>query len=391
MTSSQSIKIRLKRITLLKVLISYFRKIKSNYYEKIYLIEGQESQSKQQLTLLYSGPVVDKHYFIYRIFGDSNIKARESSVRKNRLWLHAKNKNTKHDLAIIKTDNTPDDFKGNHDLFLLPCWVGGLKDLTKFAKSADYKDARRLIRKNNLGLRISNTKEDFLNFFHQMYLPYIKSAHGSSAFLRDFEDVQSIMHQCELLFVTQDGEDISGLILHYQEPKPTRAWLIGVKDGDSKWVKLGAISAFEYFETERCLEKGYRQLHNGTSRPFLNDGVLRFKLKRCLSITDYTDQSFAVIPLKQSPGLSGFLQNNPFLYKDKGKLSGAIFIPQDSPCNQDMAGSLSKKWFASEVINLNLFSINNDKSSDLSFQYRGQINGKGVLSLPSIYITSLAS
>lgn len=147
-----------------------------------------------------------------------------------------------------------------------------------------------------------------------MYLPYVKKTFGDSAFLMPYEEMQEAIPRCELFLITQDGKDIAGGIHVYDETKRVRAWSIGVRDGNRNWVKAGALAALEYFETVYLHDQGYTQIHRGASRPFLNDGVLRFKLKRGMTITDNSALSFFIIPLRCSDGVRSFFENNPFIY-----------------------------------------------------------------------------
>ena len=362
-----SIRNYLKRSELLRKLVQSIRIIKSRYFKKIIVIEGKELKSQQLLTVLFSGDEGSMYYVIDTLFGDTEIQMHESEIWSKRVWRYAQGNNAKHDLAIIQADTIPHEIKSAKKAFILPSWVGGVKDLNKgiqlAGQDSQIKSDIRRIRKNRLGYRVTNEEKDFDRFYHEMYLPYIKKIYGKFAFIMAYEELKAALPQCQLFLITQDGEDIAGGIHIYDGTKQVRAWSIGVKGGDREWVKMGALSALEYFETVYLLEKGYLRLHRGASRPFLNDGVLRFKLKRGMTITDHTEQSLVLFPLNNTPGVCEFLQNNPFLYMDGEELHGAIFISSGTPCNQDVADGLYKKWFASDAVNLNIFSIIDDGDS----------------------------
>lgn len=378
MDIKQSIRNYLKRSKLLRKLVQSVRIIKSRHFKKIIIIEGKELKSQQSLTVLFSGDENNMYYVINTLFGDSEIQMHKSDIWPKRVWRYAQRSNAKHDLAIIQADTIPHEIKSANKAFILPNWIGGVKDLNQgiqlAAQDSQIKSDIRRIKKNRLGYRVSNEEKDFDRFYYEMYLPYIKKIYGNFAFLMTHEEMVATLPQCKLFLITQDGEDIAGGIHVYDGTKQVRAWSIGVKDGDREWVKMGALSALEYFETVYLLEKGYLRLHRGASRPFLNDGVLRFKLKRGMAITNQTERSLVLLPLKNTPGVCEFLQNNPFLYVDGEELHGAIFISSDTPCNQDVADSLYKKWFASDAVNLNIFSIMGSGDSGGFIRPCGRIN-----------------
>jgi hypothetical protein len=378
MDIKQSIRNFLKRSKLLRKLVQSTRTIKSRYFKKIIVIEGKELKSQQLLTVLFSGDKNNMYYVIDTLFGDTEIQIHELEIWSKRVWRYAQRSNAKHDLAIIQADTIPHEIKSTNKAFILPSWVGGVKDLNKgiqlAGQDSQIKSDIRRIRKNRLGYRVTNNEKDFERFYHEMYLPYIKKIYGNFAFLMTHDEMKATFPQSKLFLITQDGEDIAGGIHVYDGTKQVRAWSIGVKGGDREWVKMGALSALEYFETVYLLENGYLRLHRGASRPFLNDGVLRFKLKRGMTITNHTERSLVLFPLNNTPGVCEFLQNNPFLYVDGEKLHGAIFISSDTPCNQDIANSLYKKCFASDAVNLNIFSVIGDGDSGGFIRPRGRID-----------------
>ena len=384
---NKSIKGFLKSSELLRKLVHSIRFVKSQYFTKVILIQGSGKRSQQSLRVLFSGAENSMYYVIDTIFGDSEVTMHESAVWSKNLWSYAQQENSKHDLAIIQTDALPHEIKSKNKAFILPCWIGGVKELAKGIQLArqdsQIKSDIRRIRKNRLGYRVSTEEHDFDCFYQQMYLPYIKKIYGNFAFLMTYEDMKATLQQSQLFFITQDGVDIAGGIHVFDDAKeiPVREWTIGVKDGDRSWVKMGALSALDHFETVYLHEKGYSHLHKGASRPFLNDGVLRFKLKRGMTITDHTEQSLVLCGLQNRQGVETFLQNNPFLYMDEGELHGAIFISSDTHLNQDVADSLYKKWYPSESVKLNLFTANGGEASGSFIRPRGTISKCGELSL----------
>ena len=220
------------------------------------------------------------------IFGDSPVKMVNTIYWRNRTWNNrllklATTTNGRHDMAILQLDMTPMFTDTEVPMFRMPCWVGGVKNLHAAAeitrRSAQIKSDIRRIRKNRLKYRVTSKPDDFDQFYHSMYLPHIQRVFNDHAYIMPYKEMQEAIPHCELFLITQDGEDIAGQILVYNESELVRAWSLGVKDGDDQWVRKGALTALENLQTDYLLEKDYSKLHQGASRPFLKDGVLCFK------------------------------------------------------------------------------------------------------------------
>ena len=385
MLIKESVRSYLKRSKLLRKLIRSMRITRSRYFKDFVVIEGKEAKSQRSLKVLFSGKSNSMHYVIDTIFKDSEIQIHKSRIWSERIWSFAQSTNSRHDLAIIQADTVPQIIKSAKNTFVLPSWVGGVKDLNKGIYLAGHdsqiKSDIRRIRRNRLEYRVTNDEKDFDHFYHTMYIPHMKNVYGDFAFLMPYEEMKAAISQSQLFLITQDGVDIAGGIHVYDgdEHVRVRAWSIGVKDGDRNFVKMGALSALDYFETIYFHEKGYSHLHKGASRPFLNDGVLRFKLKRGMTITGHAEQYLVLFPLNNTPGVCEFLQNNPFIYMDGEELQGAIFISLDTPCDQSVADGLYKKWTASDAVNLNIFSVRDNKDSGGLIELRGRIDESGRL------------
>jgi hypothetical protein len=211
-----------------------------------------------------------------------------------------------------------------------------------------------------------------------MYLPYIEQVYGDRAFLMSYQEMQAAIARCELFLVTQDGEDIAGGILVYDGTDLVHGWSLGVKDGDHRWVRQGALAAFEHLQTGYLLEKGFARLHRGGSRPFLKDGALCFKKNRGMTITDRTTQSFIVLPRHDCDGVHAFLQENPFIYEDGGRLKGAIF-ESGTTLSADDAARLFHELYVPGLDGLTLFRLRESDAGDLAVCTTGRIDSSGTL------------
>jgi len=372
----------LKRITPLRRGIRALKSLVSRNREDFWIIEGQEQTSQQPFRLFFSGQLENRNYIAHLIMGDSWTETVSSRTWKKSLLKRARAENAGNDLVVIQTDKIPSAAALGPNGFVVPCWVGGEKNLheaTELARHSDHikSDVRR-IRKNRLGYRVTRDPAEFSSFYYTMYLPYIKQVYGDHALLMSYEEMQAAIDQCELFLITQDDQDIAGGILVYNESDLVRGWSLGVKDGDFRWVKAGALAAFEYLQTGYLLDKGYKRLHRGGSRPFLNDGALSFKKNRGMTITGRKSSWFTIIPVRDNAGVRGFLTHNPFIYEKEGTLKGAIFMTGEV-ISKDSISRLFRNSYIAGLDGLTLFCLSPGQDHGLSIQACGNIDKSGTL------------
>lgn len=203
-------------------------------------------------------------------------------------------------------------------------------DISSFVKNKSLQSDLRRIRSNRLSFELKNELPQFDNFYYNMYLPYITKRHGNQAFVMKYESMKEKFRNCDLLLIKKEKEYIAGILLAY-EKDVARLWSIGVKDGNSDYIKYGAIGALFYFSIHHLKGKGYKRVSFGLSRAFLNDGVLQYKKKWNLQMVDTDRLGFLFSPLSKTAAMKGFLLNNPFIYIKKPKINGAVFMESNQP------------------------------------------------------------
>ena len=376
-----SIRNSLKHIKPLRSAVRGLRSRIERHRENAWLIEGKERTSGQLVSIMFVGDLINRNYIAKTFFDESWMEKERVRVWKSRRLQRALDANGTHDLAVVQLDSPQSVADAGADIFQVPCWVGGEKDLHASSelarRSSRIKRDFRYIRSNRLGYRVTSEPEEFDRFYHSMYLPHIQKVFGDKAYLRTYEEIQTAIPHSELFLVTQDGQDIAGGILVYDSSNKVRAWVLGVKDGDDCWIRAGALVAFEHLQTEYLLEKGFSREHRGSSRPFLSDGALNFKKQRGMEITDHTQQRFIIMPLRDRAGVRALLQQNPFIYEDEGKLKGAIFVPEETS-SEDAVG-LHHDWYIPGLDGLTLFCLGEGHGRNLSVHTCGWIDGSGVL------------
>ncbi len=373
----------IKRNNLLSVGLRKVRRSISRQFVKVSIIDGRERHTQQPISVLFSGSKLNKSYFEKLIFGESCTESKYIKVWKNKSMQYISDANRHHDLAIIMSDEIPGIKFHETDIFMLPNWVGGEWNLLNQAKTRRHReklnDDKRRVRKQNYKYRVTRKPEEFERFYNTMHKPYIKRVFNDHAFLMTSEEMNETLAKCELFYVTKNDQDIAGGILVYDENKRVRGWSLGVKDGETQWVKDGAIVALLHLQKKYLLEKGYSNFHLGAVRPFLKDGALTFKKNRGLSIVDHTANGFLLIPLRDCVGVRGFLQNNPFIYLEKSSLKGAVFISEDNKITTKELEQIYHNLYLPGLECLDLYKLATEHSNKQVIRGCGYIDKLGEL------------
>jgi hypothetical protein len=205
--------------------------------------------------------------------------------------------------------------------FKLPTWMhlalDSSKSLEELKKSCFRLKVEipRLIRKNNLGYEISNNPAELDDFIEQMHKPFIVGRHGDSAFLCSNQSILDVFQKSDLLYITQEGTRIAGIMLQYENGLAALRFS-GVKDNRLEYYRSGCIGALYYYGLQHVMEKGIPCFDFGGTSPFLTDNLTYFKLsfKPFVMKTTYlTDVVIKMIFRKKDSALTHFLQGHPFI------------------------------------------------------------------------------
>jgi hypothetical protein len=292
---------------------------------ELWLVEGSEATSEQPLSVLCASVGT---YLLDLAFGDSY---RKHHVGKTWLWnlpRAVREKGQGCALALIGVRDPYLRLVNLTNSFVIPAWVRGEVDLplgSALLNTSSVKSDVRRIRKSRLQFSVTRDPRHFHEFYHRMYVPYITEAHGRSAFIWPYDAMKGEFENCELLLVKKEGRPIAGILITYDRPTP-RLWSLGVRDADRRHVQEGAVTALFYFSFMHLEKSGYRLANVGLTRPFLDDGVLRYKKKWGVRIVGTSTDWLVLKLLTATPGARGFMRSHPFMFRSGGDLSGAIFV-----------------------------------------------------------------
>jgi len=220
--------------------------------------------------------------------------------------------------------------------FVIPEWIGGYIDLSMNLEShiksnntirSNYKK----IENNNFSYSISKDPELFDQFYHNMYQVYAAKRYGKTAIVMSYDRIKREFENGELLLVSHQGQYVAGLLIgYYQETGRPYLSKLGVLNADFNHVKNGVISALYYYGLSYLKDRGFKNVALGGNRPFLNDGVLRYKVKNWnMKIEVNLDRVFLVKPMGFGCGTKKFLLNNPFITLYENKPCGVVFYEEN--------------------------------------------------------------
>lgn len=311
----------------------------------LWIIKGKEISSGQDLIIMYAGQTIDKNYFTDLAFGD--FCEQNYSGRK---WLWSIFKSAKHNrqncsIAIVDVPHSLLSLSKILCCFYVPSWISGEinipsdKSLIFNNKNASLRSDMRKIIKSKLNFEVKNELRYLENFYYNMYVPYIKKAHGNKAIIIDYKDFKKEFGKLgayqELLLITKDNDYIAGVLIN-QKNNWAKLSVLGIKDSNLNYIKDGAVGAIYNFSIQYLEEKGFKRISLGGSKPFLRDGILQYKKKWSQKISQHTKSGFFIKMLKETEGARKFLLNNPFVYEDTSGFNGAVFIENNIPlCTND--------------------------------------------------------
>ena len=335
------------------------RRINKLRYD-FYLLRGEENLSKQQMGIIYAyngGSKENMNLLIKLAFGSSY---EEHYLGKSWRWQIDRTVKEKGYQCSLMVLEAPESFRRllRKNSFYIPGWIFGevdISDDSSLLKNSSLQSDLRRIRKNGLNFEIRNEIDQLDNFYHNMYIPYISKAHANRAIIMDYDFMVHEFGKCDLLLIKKENLYIAGCLISYREDEP-RLWSLGVKDANTTYIHDGAIGALFYFAVRHLKERGYKKVNFGLSRPFMNDGVLRYKKKWGLKIIGADKIGFMIAPLSLAEATRGFLCNNPFVFQNGDKhFNGAVFIKNEGSFTENDFKKLYKDYYFQGMTSLNIY------------------------------------
>jgi len=295
----------------------------------IYQINGKEKNCKEPLTILYVSNEKIYPYLENIIFYG---KPKVRRIGKIYIWnIKKKIKKISSNIDAIFIEN--EMFYANYferqGFTVIPEFISMILDTSKslkeiyknFSKSA--KEDTRKVKKHGFNYEISHDFEMLKLFYYKMYLPYIYSRHGKTAVCANFHTMRIIFERDgKLLLIKLKDEYVFGGLFSVKNDKAT-ALYSGLSDKKYSLLKKGITAASYYFFIQWAKKNCIKTLDFGTSKPFLNDGLFKYKKKWGTTISKNECYHYSIFPFKickNSKAIVSYLKNNPFIYFEKNKL-----------------------------------------------------------------------
>jgi hypothetical protein len=245
------------------------------------------------------------------------------------------------DLVMARVDSlTARLFCGSHYL-RVPEWIetgrSVPEDLRKLVRSThSLSEDLRLSRHYKLEAEVTHSEEDFHDFYHTMYVPFIRARHGAMAWPSNEESLRHSLHRGGIIWLRCAGERIAALLFDCTTDS-LHMGADGVLHGDLSILKKGVISALFYNAFRQAAERNCRFVDFGGCRACLSDGILRYKRKWGISVRVRPGNQFYTLInwATWTPAVAAFLRDVPVLHQAGNQLVGVTAASAVEPGTQE--------------------------------------------------------
>ena len=286
-----------------------------------YLISGKERHSEGKISILFLGDENSFSYLPKLIFSD---EPSTEKIEKIHIWNISKKLSKIHydaDAIFISCDRFYSGYLQKQRLTIIPELISMTLDISKpfekiynkFNKSA--KEEIRRVKRYKYTYEISQDFDKLKLFYDHMYMPYTYLRHGKLAICANFYTVRHLFERGgKLMLVKLDNEYVFGSLFFIKKDTVIGTHA-GIMDGQIDCLKKNISAASYYFSIIWAKENGAKFLDFGTCKPFLNDGLFRYKKKWGATIEKAKGNFgiFAFKTCKDSKSIQSFLENNPFI------------------------------------------------------------------------------
>ena len=164
----------------------------------------------------------------------------------------------------------------------LPLWLATDRPLAdviageRSGRAARKNDVRR-VERLGLTVRVATDAASYDAFRRRLYEPYVSERFGELRVALPRHAFSHARRNGWLLLAERDGHPVGGAVIERWGRDP-RVLVFGV-DTRAGVPATGLLEACYYHAIRFAVERGFRRLSLGTTRPVLSDGVLRYKRK----------------------------------------------------------------------------------------------------------------
>lgn len=187
-----------------------------------------------------------------------------------------------YDLALCPVNLLTETFFFYRGWFLIPrlldCVIDLRKPLEEIFKSRGIKGKIRRLQKLPYTFKVMNGELALEEFFHEMLLPTVANRHKETAYISNLEDLKRKLRNGYLLGAYWNSEWVAGYLVVLESHKTLRAANVGWRNGDARLLKKNVNDALVFELIKRAKRDKFSFLNLGNNLPFVDDGVLNFKI-----------------------------------------------------------------------------------------------------------------
>jgi hypothetical protein len=306
-----------------------------------WLLSGTEFHGGEKLTILYTGVSVNKNYFVSLVFGDNY---EEKYLGRCHIWQLIKyldKANSGYSIIVTESLKIFKNIFRVSGYFYIPGWVKGMlflpKDFTSIFKNSSIKSDISRIKRNSFVCEVKKDLASLNKFYYDMYLPFTQSRYDKAAIVNTYEYMRRKFNRCVLIFIRKDDEVVAGVMVSSIK-NYGRLWVLGVQRGKDGCVQEGAIAALYYYSLRYLHDHSSHEIYVGSTRAFLNDGVLQYKKKWGYRITGEKGAGFFIKITEDTSAVRSFLLHNPYINVDKVGNNAMFFAASEVSAHETLKG-----------------------------------------------------
>lgn len=277
-----------------------------------------------RIKIVYAGySCLKRNYCINLLLGkDYN----QTFLGRRWFWnINRRNRLDKYDILISEISRITFKYFRQNNGYILPEFVGMKLNIDRpfcdiIRKDVShFSETQRCIRKYSLTYEILSDRESFNTFIDKYYLPYISRRHGENARIHDLHQVWKSTPPPFILAIKEEGIIVAETIVR-RCGDCLFALYMGIIDGRKEYLRHGVAGAIYYFCIIEGQKFGCKCLDIGSTPPFLNDGMTRFKLGLGAEFVPDFSQGVEYLWLgvnETSDAAKELLQSYPFMYLNK--------------------------------------------------------------------------
>lgn len=215
------------------------------YRKNGWLLDGNEKHSNSHLKIFYARRALNKNWIAHLAYG---VVYREDHEGKVWIWAIPWLAARYRDIALVIGQENASELKraGRRSDFYVPFRVDSEFNLPlnedKIRSKEGVRSDIRNVRKYRQEYEITHEDQKFRLFYDTMYVAHTLKAQGNCGALMPFDLMIKQIDSADLIPTRRGTEYVAGEVVVH-ERNGVRAWSLGVKDGDNRYVREGVLGA----------------------------------------------------------------------------------------------------------------------------------------------------